>query len=155
MESKIINKSLKYMFKRDKLELNNSYIGIFDINNFQSLKIHLYKNCSLICFLNTISDVRGHWVSIFKINNKLYFIDSYGYSPIVYYNLHIKNNYMKFTNYLSIKYQSDLSTSCGAYCIFFIYIFILCNYNIKRIEKITNFFFHQIEGVTIKNLLNL
>ena len=77
----------------------------------------------------------GHWVVIIKINHKLYFIDSFGISPN-FYNKNIKNNYSKINYFLSSRLQSNLTTTCGSYAVFFIHLISYCNYDLPRFTEI-------------------
>ena len=68
-------------------------------------------------------------MSVFKTKHKIYFCDSYGYE-VDYYKKNIKNKYCNINFYLKIRLQSNLSTSCGAFSIFFIHLISICKYDI-------------------------
>ena len=137
MDIKILQTSLKYIFEKHKLknEKKHSYLGVFTIKSFNNLNLTNIKNACLILFIDYINEKLGHFVSIFKINNKLIWVDSYGKS-VSFYKKNITNKYISFTYYLSKKIQSNISTSCGAYCVFFIHMILKCDYDLNKYAKI-------------------
>ena len=133
---------LKYILKGRS---EQHYLGIFTIDSFNILDIRGRKNCSLILFIDNVSKNLGHWVSVIKINYKLYFIDSYGLPP-TFYNKNIKNVYSEINYFLNTCLQSNLTTTCGSYAVFFIHLISYCKYNLT---VFTDIFFNNF------NFLNL
>ena len=100
--------------------------------------MYKYKHCSFILFINTISNNLGHWTVIFKINDHIYFLDSFGLHPKKY-GIHLKNIFkseqIKKYHYLTHRIQDNDSTTCGAYSIYFIKNILQCNYSITCFTK--------------------
>ena len=57
-------------------------------------------------------------------------MDSYGLKPC-FYKKNIKNKYFDIKYYFLSTLQSNLSTICGLYCIFFTHLFIECKFNLS------------------------
>ena len=117
-----MNKMLQHINNK---EINKYYLGVFSIGQYNKLDIHKFNKFSLILFINNIESNLGHFVSLFKSGNKIYFCDSYGHN-VKYYKKNIKN--VNF--YLKIRLQSNLSTSCGAFAIFFIHLISVCKFDV-------------------------
>ena len=132
MEQGNIDSILKYVLKNKYTH----FLGIFTLNEFKSLKIKK-KRCALILFIDTISLKKGHWVCILKINKNLYFMDSYGLNPQLYHKK-IENKYLNIKYYFLYRLQSNYSTICGLYTIFFIHLIITSNFNLKWFTNIVN-----------------
>ena len=132
MDDADIKTHLEYILKKN---YKKKYLGIFTIESFNILDLRKREKCSLILFINNVSRNLGHWVVVININYKLYFIDSYGLSP-VFYNKNIKNNYSKINYFLSSRLQSDSTTTCGSYAIFFIHLISYCKYDILEFTDI-------------------
>ena len=63
-----------------------------------------------------------HWVAIYKKNKTLYFFDSYGYSPNFYQKSYWKIKNHRFINISKhIQLQSNSTSTCGAWCLLFLY----------------------------------
>ena len=80
----------------------------------------------------------GHWVTIFKIKNEIYFLDSFGLHPQMYnfdLKLVFKSKVKYAYYYLNLQTQSDESSACGAYIIFFIHTIVLCKYSFSCLKK--------------------
>ena len=107
MDTSIINKILQHVNNK---EVNKYYLGVFSIEEYNKLDTRKLDKFSLILFINNIESNLGHFVSLFKSRNKIYFCDSYGHN-VKHYRRNIKN--VNF--YLKIRLQSNLSTSCGAF----------------------------------------
>ena len=71
-------------FALKNISLNNNYLGIFTKIDLEKLNINTYKNFSLILFIDNISENLGHWNCIIKIDNKIFFLDSFGFNPKFY-----------------------------------------------------------------------
>lgn len=86
----------------------------------------------------------GHWVTIFKTDNGVYFVDSFGFSP-KFYKKNIGNKHVKISHYLSKKLQNNYTTICGGYAVFFIHGIVKCNYRIACFMKMMkdNFLFKR------------
>ena len=108
---------------------------MFSINSFNKLNLTNIGNACLILFIDYFNDKLGHFVCVFKIKNELIFVDSFGLDNS-FYNKNIVNKYNSFKQYLSKRLQSEISTSCGGYVIFFIHIILKCNYNLNDFSKI-------------------
>lgn len=143
MDNTDIKKYLEYILNN---EHKKHYLGIFTIDSFNILNIKNKKKCSLILFINNISKNLGHWVTIININHKLYFIDSYGLSPM-FYNKSINNIHNKINYFLNKRLQSDSTTTCGSYTVFFIHLISYCNYNLSKFADIL------INNFNFKNLI--
>ena len=119
------------IFKNISIKYN--YLGIFSIKDLSNLNINLYENFSLILFIENISPKLGHWVSVFKIKNKIFFLDSFGFHPNIY-KINLKKIFKinKEINFYFLKYrlQGDNTTTCGAYAVHFINRILSCDYSI-------------------------
>ena len=63
-----------------------------------------------------------HWVAIYKYKKILYFFDSYGYSPKFYQKPYWKVKNHRFVNISKhIQLQSNSTSTCGAWCLLFLY----------------------------------
>ena len=124
MEEDTINSILKYVLKSK----HSQFLGVFTLKQFKSLKIK-NKKCALILFIDTINSKKGHWVTIIKINKILYFMDSYGLSPNSYMKK-IGNQYVDIKYYFLYRLQTNFSTICGVYAIFFVHLIIACEFNL-------------------------
>ena len=93
---------------------NENYIGTYSKDNVPILK----NNQSTIINLQN-SDKNGtHWVSYKKINNKIFYFDSYA---IAYIPDIIKNQYPNHKFICNIyRIQSIDSNQCGGFCILFL-----------------------------------
>ena len=101
--------------KIDKiLQHDKHYIGTFSKDNCPVLK----NNQSTIVNLDDSLGKGTHWISYKKINDKIFYFDSYGvaYIPDI-----IKNQYPKhkFTCN-SYRAQSSNSVQCARFCILFV-----------------------------------
>ena len=130
MEQKTIDSILKYVLKS---KYSQFFEGIFTIKEFETLKINK-KKCVLILFIDNISASKGHWVTIIKNDNILYYVDSYGLKPCSYMK-NIKNIYFDIKYYFLYRLQSDFSTICGIYSIFFIHLTIECKFNLSCVSN--------------------
>ena len=130
-----IDKSIKDLFIKAKLgHLKNTYLGVYLLNSFKDLPLNNYTCCSLILFIDNISQNLGHWVCLFKIHNNLFFIDSFGKKPF-FYKKTITNRYLKCNYYMKKRFQGNNSTVCGGYVIFFIYNIIKFKYDINNFQS--------------------
>ena len=130
-----IDKSIKDLFTKSNLGiLKNTYLGVYLPSSFKNIPLKNYTYCSLILFIDNISQNLGHWVCLFKIHNNLFFIDSFG-KKTFFYKKKITNKYLKFNHYMKKKIQGNNSTVCGAYAIFFIYNMIKFKYNINSFQS--------------------
>ena len=115
-------------FKIDEILKNNKYyIGTYSKDNVPILK----NNQSTIINLQDSDKNGSHWVSFKKIDNRIFYFDSYGvaYIPDI-----IKNQYPKHEFICNIyRIQSIDSNQCGRYCILFI------TSNIKNENDYNNF----------------
>lgn len=69
----------------------------------------------LIANTDTSKEEGTHWVAMFKQDNICEFFDSYGRKPF-------KNKFLSInSSYNSVKLQSNYSTVCGEYCIYYLY----------------------------------
>ena len=96
------------------LQNNENYIGTFSKDNVPALR----NNKSTIVNLDYSSGKGTHWISYKKINDKIFYFDSYGvaYIPDI-----IKNQYPKHKFICNIyRIQSIYSNQCGRYCILFV-----------------------------------
>lgn len=133
MDNIIIDKILKYINNGKHFKY---YLGVFTIKEYNTLDLKNKKYFSLILFISNISKNLGHFVTIFKSKNKIFFCDSYG-KNLKYYKIKIKN----INFFLDYKLQSKNTTICGAYSIFFVHLISLCKYKITCFKKIfLNFF---------------
>ena len=123
MDNIIIDKILKYINNGKHFKY---YLGVFTIKEYNTLDLKNKKCFSLILFISNISKNLGHFVTIFKSKNKIFFCDSFG-KNITFYKKNIHN----IDFYMNIELQSKFTTVCGAYSIFFIHIISLCRYNIS------------------------
>ena len=158
MNGLTLKKNIEYIFMKNTNYEKHTYLGIFSIKEFNNLDLRYTNNCCLIIFIDGIKKNLGHWLVICKIKKDLYWIDSFGLSPLFYKN-NINNKYLKFSYYLSKRLQSRLTTICGGYCIFFIHMIFKSNYNIKQFKTIliNNFHFKNFEKndqIIAKYILN-
>ena len=151
MDNIILNKILKSINNGKKFK---NYLGVFTIEEYNALNLKNKKNFSLILFISNISKNLGHFVTIFKSENKIFFCDSYG-KNVTFYKKKIKN----INFYLNYKLQSNNTTICGGYSIFFVHIISLCKYKMICFKKIFLDFFNFkrrfINDKYIKNYLFL
>ena len=117
---------------------NDNYLGILTLSQLYNFDIDRHTNSILVFFIENIFKKLGHWVAILKIKNKIYFLDSFGLHPKLY-NFdfkHIFKSKLKYDYYyLNLQTQSDSSSTCGAYTIFFIHTIIWCKYTITCFKK--------------------
>ena len=93
------------------LKHNENYIGTYSKDNVPISK----NNESTIINLQNSDKNGSHWVSYKKINNKIFYFDSYAITYI------IKNQYPNHKSICSIyRMQSIDSNQCGRFCILFI-----------------------------------
>ena len=116
-------------------KINKYYLGVFSIKEFNHLDTRHMKHFALILFIHGIYKNLGHFVSVFKAHGKFYFVDSYGNTP-TFYKKKIINKYFKFDYCLKIKLQTDYTTVCGAYAIFFVHLFNGCNFDVECVVNI-------------------
>ena len=129
----ISNFKINEILKNDK-----NYIGTFSKNNVPILK----NNESSIVNLANYEEIGSHWVSFKKIDNKIFYFDSYAVSFIPDI---IKNQYPKHKFICNIyRIQSIDSNECGKFCILFIkaniqnesdYIKFLLQFHKNNFEK--------------------
>jgi len=65
----------------------------------------------------------SHWCVIMFKQEKALFIDSYGHPPTVKTILQFMKRNSKEIFYNPICYQDDMTTTCGAFCLYFLYTF--------------------------------
>lgn len=89
-------------------------------------QLHLVKSNEFALIINSdTSDKPGtHWLALFKeaSNDIIEFFDSFS-MPVEFYNPHILKFINERCNYLNqsrIQIQSNLSTTCGHFCIFYL-----------------------------------
>ena len=96
------------------LKNNENYIGTYSKDSVPILK----NNQSTIINLQDSDKNGSHWVSYKKINNKIFYFDSYAVSFIPDI---IKNQYPNHKFICNIyRIQSIDSNQCGRFCILFI-----------------------------------
>ena len=109
------------------LQYDKNYIGTYSKDNVPILK----NNQSTIINLQNSDKNGSHWVSYKKIDNKIFYFDSYAISFIPDI---IKNQYPNHKFICNIyKIQSIDSVQCARYCILFV------EYNIKNENDYNNF----------------
>ena len=113
------NKSFYYgVFSIDKLPIIDSYPSCLIMNNQSSLQ------------------EGEHWVAIYF--NKIgvcEFFDSFGKSPSFYGIMDYLKKYSKNVKYNKQIIQSNLSSYCGLYCVFFL-IFKLKGFSMKYYQSL-------------------
>ena len=98
----------------DILKNNVNYIGTYSKDNIPVLK----NNQSTIVNLDDSLGKGTHWISYKKINDKIFYFDSYGVANIPDI---IKNQYPNHKFICNIyRIQSMDSNQCGRYCILFV-----------------------------------
>ena len=105
----ISNFKINEILKNDK-----NYIGTFSKDNVPILR----NNESTIINLEDHENSGSHWVSFKRIDNKIFYFDSYGipFIPDI-----IKNQYLKHKSICNIyRIQSIDSIECGKFYIMFI-----------------------------------
>ena len=96
------------------LQHDKNYIGTFSKDNVPLLK----NNQSTTINLQDSDKKGSHWVSYKKIDNKIYYFDSYG---VAFINNIIKNQYPNHKFIFNIyRIQSIDSNQCGRFCILFV-----------------------------------
>ena len=95
------------------------FLGVFARNELPKVK---YPSCFIINNKNK-NNIGEHWLAFFYDKDKnCSFFDSYGL-PASFYCL---NEFIDFTsiskNYNKIQYQSIDTTSCGYFCLLFLYL---------------------------------
>ena len=126
--------------KIDKILKNNeNYIGTYSKDNVPLLKI----NQSTIINLQDSDKSGSHWISFKKINNKIFYFDSYAVSFIPDI---IKNQYPNYKFICNIyRIQSMDSNQCGRFCILFV------KSNIKNENDYNNFLLKSEKNNFLKN----
>ena len=137
MDENILNRAIYKIINK-----KTNYLGLFTIEEFNNLNIYNIPHFCLILFINTISSNLGHYVVCAKNENDFYFFDSYGFSPYSY-SLKIPFSSKLKKYYLSFRLQSNLSSNCGVYAIFFIHLITHCNYNMICFKSIFTKLFNQ------------
>ena len=136
MDNITLNRVLKQF-----INTKYNYLGIFTISQLSTIDTKKYKYLALILFIPNISKILGHWTVLIKVKNNIYFLDSFGLNPKLY-NFDLKHTFkskIKYNYYyLNVQIQSNSSTTCGAYAIYFIHTMILCKYNIICLKKKIN-----------------
>ena len=128
------NLKIDEILKNDK-----NYIGTFSKDNVPVLK----KNQSTIKNLQDSYKNGSHWVSYKKINNKIFYFDSYGVPFIP--NI-IKKQYPNYKFICNIyRIQSTDSNQCGRYCVLFI------RSNVKNENDYNNFLLQFEKNDFLKN----
>ena len=69
MDNIILNKILKFINNGKKFK---NYLGVFTIEEYNALNLKNKKNFSLILFISNISEILGHFVTIFKSENNFF-----------------------------------------------------------------------------------
>ena len=102
---------------------------MYTVKEYNDLNLKNINHFSLILFISSISENLGHFATIFKgKDNKVFFCDSYG-KKLSFYKQNINNKYVKINFFLKFKLQSNISTICGGYSIFFVHTISLCEYD--------------------------
>ena len=121
------------------LKNNENYIGTYSKDNCPVLK----NNQSTIINLQNSDKSGSHWVSYKKIDNKIFYFDSYGvaFIPDI-----IKKQYPNHKFICNIyRIQSIDSIQCGRFCILFI------KSNIKNENDYNDFLLQFEENNFLKN----
>ena len=123
----------------DILKNNVNYIGTYSKDNVPILK----NNQMVIINLQDSNKKGSHWVSYKKINNKIFYFDSYGLPFIP--NI-IKKQYPNHKFICNIyRIQSIDSNQCGRFCILFV------KSNIKNENDYNNFLLQFEKNDFLKN----
>lgn len=106
---------INFFLKRNKIT-KRKFRGVFAYDENPKPK----KEGYYVFNLDKSHEPGSHWIAIkiSKGNKKNFFFDSYGMAPQKYKFKKFMNN---FYNYNSKTLQYPLSTTCGQWCIFFIY----------------------------------
>lgn len=106
--------------------LKSNFIGIFNRNQlFQStIMANRHSNSFYFIFIENKNLPYGHYVCVFKFNEVMYFIDSFGKSPD-YYEIKPGKN----MEYNEVQIQSSSSCLCGAYLLLILELSIKSNKN--------------------------
>ena len=121
------------------LKNNDNYIGTFSKDNVPILK----NDQSTIINLQDSDKKGSHWISYKKIDNKIFYFDSYGvaFIPDI-----IKNQYPKHKFICNIyRVQSIDFNQCGRFCILFV------KSNIKNENDYNNFLLQFEKNNFLKN----
>ena len=121
------------------LQHDKNYIGTFSKDNVPILK----NNQSTIINLQDSNLPGNHWVSYKRIDNKIFYFDSYrvAYIPDI-----IKNQYPKHKFICNMyRIQSIDSNQCGRFCILFV------RGNIKNENDYNNFLLQFEKNNFLKN----
>ncbi len=97
-----------------------AYLGVFPFDYFPNTRLQSPSNSFYFVFNTDSSTEPGsHWLACYYNHRSkiLEFFDSYAQSP-EFYNLTIPKNLFLHTNQIPL--QSDYSSVCGHYCIFFL-----------------------------------
>lgn len=97
--------------------MNKKFKGVYSADTIPKLKNN--QNC--IINLDNSDEPGSHWVALTKINNKLYFYDSFGRSKHTIMN----NNKLKVINSDLDPEQRYDEKNCGQRCIAWNYLFYL------------------------------
>ena len=112
----------------------NVLVGVFALDTVPKYHEKLSRSRAYIINTDISSGGGEHWICIyFPLYGMPEYFDSYGGSPMVYSNLIAlmglpfrKNN---------IRLQNYLSTTCGQYCMTYIYMRHVCHYSMNDVIK--------------------
>ena len=110
------------------------YLGCYPADILPS---NIRKHCCWIWNVDESDKPGTHWIAIAKRNNQITFFDSYGktmeFFKRNYWKIYFQQNLKcKVTYYSQKQRQSYISTTCGAWCLMFLWEFWSRNKNVLR-----------------------
>lgn len=113
-----------------------SFLGVFPSDRLPSFIPH-FPAC-FIANVDPSTEPGSHWIAFYLLSpRRLEFFDSYGNAP-PYFQGPISNYASRFdyVNYNPMILQSNVSTVCGHYCVYFLY----CKTRGQPLKKIVSSF---------------
>ena len=114
--------------------LSSYYLGCYPADVLPS---NIRKYCCWIWNVDESDKSGTHWIAIAKRNNHITFFDSYGktmeFFKRTYWKIYFQQKLKCKVSYYSQKQrQSYISTTCGAWCLMFLWEFWSRNKNVLR-----------------------
>lgn len=86
-----------------------------------SMPNHVPKHSAFIINLDPKYLPGSHWIGVYFRNKTVHYFDSYGLKPSNKNILHFLHNHSSIIKYNDARLQNDFTTSCGLFCLFFLY----------------------------------
>ena len=123
--------------------LGKHFAGVVPKNQIVNLPSAKLPLCFIVN-MDKYLEPGSHWIAVFvPTRDEIYYFDSFGIPPeIDPYIMNILKSFNKSTlKYSTVQIQPSLSSNCGLYCIYFLYLAI----NNYTMENCLNFFKHNYQ----------